>query len=324
VRRLRLPLPLLLLLATGCDKLGGGKPVDVAPLTAEDDTLKKSEADLLNQRGSLQRERKKIVDLRTEIIEKRKQLGHDSVGQAALDDEEKKLIEKEGELSGRESDLDTKLTDLIKQQSALVARATQAVATSPGADPLERAARREAGVAAREKEVATREKEMAAREKELAERESRQARREKDICGGAPAPVQIDLPKGLKYSSHDVEPIYKKALRVMSDKGILQADLPPSTGRLVDETREAMKKADYVRAKYDADALLAAVEEIKLDRGFISSKMTRLNALIKGRKIEGDRRREVETLFRDATADYGDGKFPQANTKINKLFAILK
>ena len=44
----------------------------------------------------------------------------------------------------------------------------------------------------------------------------------------------------------------------------------------------------------------------------------------KGRKLEGDKRKEVESLFRDVTADYGDGKFPHANGKINKLFAILK
>jgi hypothetical protein len=79
-----------------------------------------------------------------------------------------------------------------------------------------------------------------------------------------------------------------------------------------------------VRAKYDADQLLGTVEEIKIDRSFISAKMSRLAAAMHGRKLEGDKRKEVESLFQDATANYGDGKFPQANTKINRLFAMLK
>ncbi len=321
---MRAHLLILLLAAGGCDKLGGGKPVDVAPINAEDEAIKKNEADLLTQRGALQRERKKIIDARAEIVDRRKQLGHDSVGQSTLDEEEKKLVAKESELSGKESELDSKLEEILKQQSALVAKATQAVSTAPGADPLERAAKREQTVASREKDIATREKEVAQREKDLAERETRQAKREKDICGGVTVAAPVELPKGLKYSSRDVEPIYKKALKIMADKGILNIDLPPATGKLVDETRESMKKGDYVRAKYDAEALLAAVDEIKIDRNFISAKMSRLNSTMKGKKLEGDKRKEVETLFRDVTADYGDGKFPHANGKINKLFAILK
>jgi hypothetical protein len=310
----------LLLLLTGCPS----KPADVTPITNEGESLKKDETDLLTARGALQRERKKISDARAEIVERRKQLGHDSVGQAALDEEDKKLIERENDLHSKESDLDDKLQSLLKQQSALLQKATSAVASSPGADPLERAARREQTVAQREKELAQREKDVAQREKELADREARQARREKEMCGGTSAPVAIELPKGLKYSSRDVEPIYKKALRIMQDKGVLAADLPPGQAKLVDEVRELMKKADYVRAKYDADALLAAVEDMKIDRAFIFAKMARLNAAIKGRKFDGEKRKDVESLFRDATVDYGDGKFPSANTKINKLFALMK
>ena len=79
------------------------KPADVAPITAEDESLHKNETDLMMQRGALQRERKKIADARAEIIERRTQLGHDSAGQAALDEEEKKLMSKESDLSSNES-----------------------------------------------------------------------------------------------------------------------------------------------------------------------------------------------------------------------------
>jgi hypothetical protein len=213
----------------------------------------------------------------------------------------------------------------LKLRGELVQKVTAAVASAPGADPLERAARREQSVAQREKDFARREAEIAEREKALAEREAREARREKETCGAvAVAPAKIELPKGLHYSSHDVEPIYRKALKLMDERGILSADLPPGLSHLVDDTREAMKHADFVRAKYDADQLLATVEEIKIDRAFISVKMSRLASAMHGKKLEGDKRKEVEGLFQDATANYGDGKFPQANQKINRLFAVLK
>ena len=45
---------------------------------------------------------------------------------------------------------------------------------------------------------------------------------------------------------------------------------------------------------------------------------------MRGKKIEGGDKKTVEDLFQEATANYGDGKFPQANSKINRLFALLK
>lgn len=321
---LRLTLALFLVAAAGgCHR--PPPPADVAPITAEDESLKKSESDLLGQRGMLQRERKKLSDARAELVERRSQLGHDSTGQAAIDEAEKSLLTKEGELSTQEQVVNDKLDLLLKARDQLVQRATQVVATSPGADPLERAARREQTVASREKELAERERDVGQREKELASREATLARRERDTCGAvAVAPPKIELPKGLHYTAHDVEPVYKKALKLMQERGLLTSDLPPGTSKLVDETRDAMKKADYVRAKYDADQLLATVEEIKIDRSFISAKMARLSAAMHGRKIDGSDRKSVEDLFQEATANYGDGKFPQANSKINRLFAMLK
>jgi hypothetical protein len=318
VRRLAV---VALLLLPACHR---GKPADVAPITAEDESLRKNESDLITQRGALQRERKKLADARAEIVERRAQLGHDSAGQAALDEEEKKLLVRESDLSSQESQVNAKLDELLRARGDLVQHATQASATAPGSDPLERAAKREQSVATREKDLAERERDVAAREAQLATREAQLARREHDTCGVAAAPGKVELPKGLHYTSKDVEPTYKRALKLMQDKGLLTSDLPPGTSKLVEDTREAMKKADYVRAKYDADQLLATVEEIKIDRSFISAKMARLSATMRGKKLEGGDKRTVEDLFQEATANYGDGKFPQANSKINRLFALLK
>ena len=317
----RLAFALLLVAAPACHR---NKAADVAPITAEDESLHKNESDLITQRGALQRERKKLADARAEIVERRSQLGHDSAGQAALDEEEKKLLTKESDLSAEESSVNDKLDELLRMRGDLVKRATQVVATAPGADPLERAAKREAGVAGRDHDLAEREREVATREQQLAVREAALAKREHDTCGAVAVPAKIDLPKGLHYTAKDVEPTYKKALKVMQEKGLLASDLPPGTAKLLEDTRESMKKADFLRAKYAADQLLATVEEIKIDRSFISSKMARLSAAMRGKKLDGGDKKTVEDLFQEATANYGDGKFPQANAKINRLFALLK
>jgi hypothetical protein len=296
----------------------------VAPIAAADDALRQNESELFGQRGALQRERKKIGEARAELIDRRKALGHDSAGQSALDEEDRKLTAQEDALASREKDVDEKLATLLKQREELVQRATQTVAGAPGADPLERAARREQSVAQREKELAAREKDVAERERALAERESRQARRERETCGAVAAAPAPEPAKGLKYAAKDVEPIYKKALKLMQERGLLADDLPPATSKLVGDVRESMKKGDFVRAKYDADALLASVEGLHIDREFITAKMGRLNGAIRARKLEGESKRKSQSLLEEITAAYGDGRFSQANAKINSVFAMLK
>jgi hypothetical protein len=308
-----------LLLCSACKK-----PVDTAPISAEAAGLQQHESELLGRRGALQRERTEITEQRKQLLEKRASAAPGTT--AALDDEDKKLTAKESELAGEQTKVDEKLDELSHARAELVTRATTAVAGGSGPDSLERAAHREEGVAEREKSMARREADVADREAKLAARELAEAKREKDTCStptivAAPPPV---LPKGLKYSAHDVEPVYKKALKIMQERGILAADLPPGAGKLLDETREAMKSADWVRGKYAADQLLATVEEVKIDRNFISAKMARLSAAMKGKKLEGDGGKSTETVFRDATANYGDGRFSDANSKLNKLFAMLR
>jgi hypothetical protein len=299
------------------------KTLDVAPITAEDESLRKNESELLAERGALQRERKTISDERAAIVEKRAQL-KDPAAQATLDADEKKLLARESDLTSKEQSIDGKLDEILRMRGDLVQRATQVAAVGASGDPLERAAKREAGVATRERDLATRERTLSDRERELAAREATLAKREHEMCGGQVMATKMVVPPGLKYSARDVEPLYKKALRLMQEKGILTSDLPTGTGKLLEETREAMKKADYVRAKYDAEQLLSTLEEIKIDRSFISAKMARLSAAMQGKKLDGGDKKTVESLFQEATANYGDGKFGQANNKINRLFALLK
>jgi hypothetical protein len=294
---------------------------ELGKVAATEKSLEDNEEDLLSQRGSLQRERKKLTDERTALAEKRKTASGSE--RAALDSQEQQLAEKESDLVGKEGDLNHKLEELLRQRAEMVQRATAAAAA--GTDPGAQVARRESTVALREKDFARREAEIARRESEIALRERELGKREREGCPQtAPATIiKTEIPKGLKYGRHEVEPVYRKALKVMQDKGILASDLPPGTARLVDDARSAMESGDYVRAKYAADQLLDVVNELHVDRSFIGAKMSRLASAMRGKSLQGDRRKEVDSLFQEATAAYGDGKFSQANTKINRIFALL-
>ena len=134
---------------------------------------------------------------------------------------------------------------------------------------------------------------------------------------------QVDGSKGSKYTKRDVEPVLQKARRKMNDKGMLPTDLPSPAQALEQEAVAAMKDGDYGKAKFAADQLYATVDSMKIDKAFISAKIGRLNAAMKGKSLDGDCKKEADALFRGATSDYGDGRFPSANGKLNKIYALI-
>jgi hypothetical protein len=314
---------LLALTFFGSCVAGCNKPVDTAPIAVEAAGLQQHEDELLGRRGALQRERSAISQQRQQLLAKRSAGG---ASQSTLDAEDKQLTAKEVAVASEQTAIDQKLDELLRARAELVQKATTAAQGSSGADPLEHAAHREQSVAEREKGMAAREAGLADREAKLALREAQEAKREKDTCStGGPATAAVVAPTtGKKYSAREVDPVYKKALTIMKERGILAADLPPGTGKLIDETKTAMKDGDFMRAKYAADQLLGTVEEIKIDRNFISAKMARLSSAMRGKKLEGDAGKNTDALLRDATANYSDGRFTDANQKINKLFSTLK
>jgi hypothetical protein len=313
---------LLMILLTACSRAPQARE-ELGKMAAAENKLEASEEDLLSQRGALQRERRQITEQRTALIEKRHAPG---ASRSQIDAEEASLTKREGEILDQETALNRKVDDLLRSRADIVQRATAAAAASATGDSSAQVARREQTVALREKDFARREADLARRETELAGRERDQTKREREQCGPA-APttiVRTELPKGLRYSQKDVEPVYRKALRQMQDKGILAADLPPSTARLLEDARRAMESGDYVRGKYAADQLLEALGDVKIDRSFIGAKMARLAAAMKGRSLAGEQRKQVDALFQEATTAYGDGKFASANARVNRIFAMLK
>src|SRR5262249_62016958 len=127
---------------------------------------------------------------------------------------------------------------------------------------------------------------------------------------------------GSKCSRRAVAPLLTAARRKMSAKGLLESDLPAPAKNLEREATAAMSSGDYGRARFAADQLVATVDSLKVDKAFIVAKINRLNGAMRSAKLSPDAKKEVDDLFRDATADYGDGRFGSANGKLNRLFGM--
>ncbi len=306
----------------GC---GDGKakadPKAIEAATRQVEGIKTEESTVLARRDELQRERKKISADRAALVEKRKQVAAQGGNVAEVDAEESELISRETRLVDQETELNNRFENLFKKYEELAVTPPAAA----GASAQVEVARREGALALREKDVARREDRLGQREAELADRERSQAKREKDTCGGGTTTIvqQVDS-KGSKYTKRDVEPVLTKARRKMNEKGLLVSDLPAPAQALEQEAVRAMKDGDYGKAKFAADQLYATVDSTKIDKAFISAKIGRLNAAMKGKELAGEPKKEADELFRGATADYGDGRFPAANGKLNKIYLLVR
>lgn len=329
LRLATLALALLTFGASACkkqDDLRNDEALKV--VVAADRKLAQQEEDLLTRRGALRRERVKLRDQRDTLITQKASLTEtdDPTKRKELEDAESKLAKAEAKLLKQETQLSQKLATVLESKTGLVNKAEKSAAVKQLL-----MSRREHSVARREKDLASRETELARRERVLGERERLFALRQAKLCPGrvttvvqtvaAPPPRR---PRGERYSRKDVEPVYRAALKAMRSKGILVADLPPGIDRLVTEVRHAGSKGDYSRAKYAADQLLSAVRGIRIDRAFIGAKIGRLSRAIARKPPSGGRKSEVQKLFQRATSNYGDGRFRAANTKLNRIYSLLR
>ncbi len=304
----------LLIAVAGCKAKGGEKKAEAGE--QQDDGSAAAAADLLARRDALMKSR-------NELAEKKK----------ALEIERTKIIEAGGdtteidkqaeELRAEEEKINNDETSVSGEMSALLEGVKSVQATG---DALERASQREVIAKEREKQAAEREKAVAMREKDIAEREKALLLlREKECSagGGGTTIIQTVDPKGAKYSKKDVESALKKAREAMSKKAILSSDLPSQAAGLEKEATKSMADGDYGPARFAAQQLLATVEGIKIDRTFISGKITRLSAAMKGRTLDDKKQKEVDDLFREATAKYGDGDYSGANKKLNAIWRAI-
>lgn len=277
-------------------------------LLARRDSLFSSRKELRAKRKELDAEHQRIIAAggdTTEVIKKKEELAVEEAG-----------------LSEKETELNAKLDELLAQRRAI----TQALVSS-GSDKTARIAAREAGMSERERALALREERVSRREASLADRERELARFKIEKCGGSATPttiIQTVDAKGSKYTKRDVEPVLKRARREMSKKGILRSDLPAAAQGLEKEATGAMGEGDYGRARFAAAQLLATVRSTKINRGFVSAKIGRLSSAMKGKTLGSSKQKQVDKLFREATANYGDGRFGSANRRLNKIYAMIR
>src|SRR5262245_19310250 len=307
-----------------CLGAGGGvgckdkdKDEAAAAAAAPDPAAQKEQQDLLARRDALLKSRAQLKDEQAKIEEQRKTVAQQGGDTSELDKKAAELKTQDDKLAGEQDQLVDAIASKLAEADA---------ARTAGNDKAAQVAAREAGIAAREKTFASRESGIAAREAALAERERALAVREKETCGQAAAPTtiiqQVDA-KGSKYTKKDVEPLLKRARDDMSRKGVLAADLPATAQGLEREATKAMGEGDFGAAFFAARQLQNTVDTLKIDRAFISAKIGRLSARMKGTTLDAGKQKQVDDLFGDATAKYGDGDFGGANRKLNQIYAIV-
>jgi len=288
---------------------------------AQSGEIAQEEENLISRRDSLLANRRSLKEERTALNEELRQARETGGDTAELQKKADALAQKEQGLEEEEDQLNSKLDEILSQRRAI----TQALASAGGNEAGKMAAR-EAGLAEREKALARREDRVGQREAALAERERAVQKYKMEKCGAAQPTTIIQTvdAKGSKYTKRDVEPLLSNARKQMSKKGILHADLPEPAQGLEREATKAMAEGDYGRARFAAAQLVAAIRSTKVNKGFISAKISRLSGMMKGRTLSGDKQKEVDSLFREATAAYGDGKFGSANRRLNKIYMKIR
>ena len=317
--RLRLSLAITLLVSlAGCKGKDKGNDSEAAAATVKDDSSAKAAEDLLAKRDALMKSRQTLQEERAVLEAERQKILEANPG-GDTSEIDKKLEESRSQ----EEQLTSQESALGDQMEAFLQTAKDVTATG---NAQELVAARESGVANREKAMASREDRVAQREKDLAQREKALAEREREMCsggGGGTTIIQTTVDPKAKYSKRDVEKDLKKAREAMSKKGILSSDLPAQAAGLEKEATKSMADGDYGPARFAASQLLATVEAMKIDRAFISGKIGRLSKRMKGATLEDAKQKEVDELFADATAKYGDGDYAGANKKLNAIYRTI-
>jgi hypothetical protein len=285
--------------------------------SAPDPAALKAQQELIARRDALLAQRQKLAGERDKLSEEIKQVeatGGDTTELA------KKRADLEQQLQGQDAELDAIRTN-VEVTLAKIAAAGDAAAGLASREA--NMGTREASLGTREDRVGRREAQMAERERVLAQRETQLAQREKETCGAA-APVivqQVAAPKGGNYTRKEIEPLLSRARATMNKKGILSGDLGPA-GSLETDATKAMADGDWGKAYLAAAQLAATVDQIKIDRNFVSAKHGRLHARVKSSKLDETTSQALTEGMKEVLQKYGDGDFAAANRKLNQLWAL--
>ncbi len=299
----------LMAFSSGCrdDRNDGGAQVEGTEIALGDD-----ETDLVSRRDALLETRRALALKRADLDDKREKLVATGADTAVIQKEVTQLVIKEAEVQKQALDLTDELLRRVKDQQSQLST----VAGRLGGEG--RVAVRESSIASRETELARRERELATRELALATREEKLATKWKDSCGTSGHIFTMPMaPAGTKYRKRDVEKSLRKARAAMRKRGILASDLSPELRSLRSETEKAMKKGEYAQANFAAEQLANGVDVIRINKAFVSTKFSRVQASVKNKKLSD---RDTKLLV-EITEDYGDARYKAANRGLNAIIS---
>jgi hypothetical protein len=294
---------LLVCAASACKNKGDA---DAAP----DPAAVKAQQDLIARRDSL-------LALRTKL-------------QGERDSVEQQLKEAQAnggpteELAKKKADIDSQLESTTSE--ALSLATSKLDGARQALDKSGALASREAEMASREKLVAEREARVAEREKSIVSRDAELAARWKDTCSGGGTTIiqQASPAKGGNLSKKEVSDLIARGKAGMAKKGLLTSDLPGYAQGLEADALKSLQSDDTYKASIAATGFVQAVDQIVVNKKFISDKMNRLNAAFRAKgKIDDASQGQLGTINNDVSKMVIDGDYIAANRKLNGAAAML-
>lgn len=267
-----------------------------------------------------------LMARRNALIAEQKRLSDESKALELKIEEGKAKGDDVAELTKQKDALDQKLAG---SESELNQAADQLSSISSKLDAAGGMATREAEVSQREARVAEREKELVARMERLMELDAQRADKWKEGCATAGAPTtttiiqQVAAPKDGKYTRKEVDALVARAKAAMAKKGLINADLGAQAG-LEGEVLAAQQDSDWTRGYVLASQLAQTIDAIQINRPFIRAKYDRLQAKVKGAKLDEATQATLTDGMKEVMQKYGDGDFVSANRRINQLWSGVR
>jgi hypothetical protein len=107
----------------------------------------------------------------------------------------------------------------------------------------------------------------------------------------------------------------------MGSRGVVPGDVPA-----LDSKRRAMaaaaRRGDYRAAQRDAEAALALLSRVNVDKAFVGNKLQRFN--VRYDKIKDvSLRAKLKDVLKTVSIAYSQGSFADANRALNQAFAMM-
>ncbi|MEK6608348.1 MAG: serine/threonine-protein kinase [Myxococcota bacterium] len=117
-----------------------------------------------------------------------------------------------------------------------------------------------------------------------------------------------------------VQALLREARELMHQRGLLSEDAPEAFSRWATLSRDLALGQDVTEA---ARVLRDDVASIAIDRGFVERKLARLDRRLAATRLRDDDDARARSLARAALDDALDGRFVDANRRLNDLDALL-